>query len=75
MSAKHANNHEHWRERAVQMRTMSDWIEDAATKATMLDLADQYDRLADREQRARIRSVFPMPTLLLTSGEVPGFGP
>ena len=45
MSAKHANNREHWRERAVQMRTMSDWIEDAATKATMLDLADQHDRL------------------------------
>jgi hypothetical protein len=66
MSAKHVNNREHWRERAVQMRTMSDWIEDAATKATMLDLADQYDRLAKR---------VPMPTLLLTSGEVPGFGP
>ena len=48
MSAKHVNNREHWRERAVQMRTMSDWIEDAATKATMLDLADQYDGLAKR---------------------------
>jgi hypothetical protein len=48
MSAKHVNNPEHWRQRAVQMRTMSDWIEDAATKATMLDLADQYDRLAKR---------------------------
>ena len=48
MSAKHVNNREHWWERAVQMRTMSDWIEDAATKATMLDLADQYDRLAKR---------------------------
>ncbi len=48
MSAKYVNNPEHWRERAVQMRTLSDWIEDAATKATMLKLADQYDGLAER---------------------------
>jgi hypothetical protein len=48
MSAKYVNNPEHWRQRAVQMRTLSDWIEDAATKATMLDLADQYDGLAKR---------------------------
>jgi hypothetical protein len=48
MSAKYVNNPEHWRERAVQMRTLSDWIEDAARKATMLDLADQYDGLAKR---------------------------
>ena len=26
----------------MQMPTLSDWIEDAATKSTMLDLADQY---------------------------------
>ena len=32
MSAKYVNNPEHWRERAVQMQTLSDWIEDAATK-------------------------------------------
>jgi hypothetical protein len=48
MSAKYVNNPEHWRQRGVQMRTPSDWIEDAATKATMLDLADQYDGLAKR---------------------------
>jgi hypothetical protein len=48
MSAKYVNNPKHWRQRAVQMRTMSDWIEDAATKATMRDLADQYDGLAKR---------------------------
>ena len=48
MSAKYVNNPEHSRQRAVQMRTLSDWIEDAATKATMLDLADQYDGLAKR---------------------------
>ena len=68
MSAKYVNNPEHWRERAVQMRTLSDWIEDAATKATMLDLADQYHGLAN------VLAV-PMPTLLLTSGEEPRFGP
>ena len=46
MSAKYVNNPEHWRQRAVQMRTLSDLIEDAATKASMLKLADQYDGLA-----------------------------
>ena len=48
MSTEYVNSPEHWRKRAVQMRTLSDWIEDAATKATMLELADQYDGLARR---------------------------
>ena len=43
-------------------------FENAATKATMLDLADQYDRLAKRVGGSGA-------TLLLTSGEVPRFGP
>ena len=68
MSAKYVNNPEHWRQRAAQMRTLSDWIEDAATKATMLDLADQYDGLAKRVGGSEL-------ILLFTSGEVPRFGP
>jgi hypothetical protein len=68
MSAKYVNNPEHWRERAVQMRTLSDWIEDAATKATMLDLADQYDRLAKRVGGSGANP-------FISLGEVPRFGP
>jgi hypothetical protein len=68
MSTKYVNNPEHWRQRAVQMRTLSDWIEDAATKASMLKLADQYDGLAERIGGS------PMPTTSLTSGEEPHFG-
>ena len=68
MSTEYVNSPEHWRKRAVQMRTLSDWIEDAATKATMLELADQYDGLA------RVSAV-PTPNPSLTSGEIPRFGP
>jgi hypothetical protein len=30
------------------MRVMSDWMKDAETKATMLKLAEDYDKLAER---------------------------
>jgi hypothetical protein len=48
MSAQQAINPKHWRDRAAQMRAMSDWMKDAETKATMLKLADDYDKLAER---------------------------
>jgi hypothetical protein len=38
----------HWRDCAEQMRIMSDRTKDAATKATMLKVADDYDALAER---------------------------
>lgn len=48
MSAQQVNDPRHWRDRAAQMRAMSDWMKDAETKATMLKLADDYDKLAER---------------------------
>jgi hypothetical protein len=48
MSAQQINDPRHWRARAAQMRAMSDWMKDAETKATMLKLADDYDKLAER---------------------------
>jgi hypothetical protein len=38
----------HWRGRAAQLRVMSDWMNDAKTRATMLKLAQEYDALAER---------------------------
>ena len=48
MTAQQVNDPRHWRDRAAQMRAMSDWMKDAETKATMLKLAEDYDKLAER---------------------------
>jgi hypothetical protein len=48
MSAQDVGDPKHWRDRAAQMRALSDWTEDAETKATMLKLADEYDKIAER---------------------------
>ena len=67
MSAKYVNNPEHWRERAVQMRTLSDWIEDARRRRLCSSWPTSISRAmevanycfprtwpGDREQRDRI---------------------
>ena len=47
------NNSKHWRDRAAEMRAISESITDPETVAIMLRLANDYDLLADR---ADIRS-------------------
>jgi hypothetical protein len=45
---------EHWRGRAEEMRKHAEDMRDLMAKATLLDIADQYDKLALRaEQRLR----------------------
>jgi len=52
--ASFINDPEHWRQRAEEMRTLADGISDEETRATMLKIAEDYERLAKRaEQRAR----------------------
>ncbi len=48
------NDPGHWRQRAAEMRRLAEAMSDLVAKAGMLQVADQYDRLAFRaEQRLR----------------------
>ena len=51
MPASRVNDYKHWRDRAAEMRALSDMMKDAETVATMLRLAEDYDKLADRADK------------------------
>jgi hypothetical protein len=50
MSASHINDSKHWRDRAAEMRVLSNMMKDSKVVATMLRLANDYDELADRAE-------------------------
>jgi hypothetical protein len=43
-----ANDSQHWRQRGEQLRFLAQDIRDAKTKAIMLRIADDYDKIAER---------------------------
>jgi len=49
------NNEDHWRERAKEARALAEKMDDAQTKRTMLDIAESYDRLADRAKQRKAK--------------------
>ena len=40
------NDFEHWRQRAEEARTLAERMDDRVTKATILRIAGDYDKLA-----------------------------
>jgi hypothetical protein len=52
MASPHfVNNAKHWLDRATEMRNLASEANDAATKALMLRVAEDYDELARRAMR------------------------
>jgi hypothetical protein len=50
-----ANDPEHWRKRAEDMRMLAKEIKDPLSKETMLRIADDYERLAKRAKERATR--------------------
>jgi len=45
----------HWRDRAVEARALADQMSDELSRNTMLKIADDYERLAERAEERRRR--------------------
>jgi hypothetical protein len=48
MATSFINDPEHWRKRAEEARTLANQMNDETAKQTMLSIAADYDRLAER---------------------------
>jgi len=50
-SAHFINDSDHWRKRAEEMRTLAEDLRDPVARATMLRVAEDYEKLAVRADR------------------------
>jgi hypothetical protein len=62
MALQHANDAEHWRDRAAEMRVLSEQMKDPNARSMMLKLANDYEKLADRAEVRATREGKPRPS-------------
>jgi hypothetical protein len=62
MALQGINDAKHWRDRAAEMRVLSDGMKDAEVQSTMLRLANDYDILADRAEDRAKNDIPPRPS-------------
>ena len=48
MTTHYASDPKHWRNRAKEMRALAEGVKDRQAKATMLKIANDYEKLAER---------------------------
>jgi hypothetical protein len=53
MTPNNVHNPQHWQERAAAMRVLAGEISSEEAKTIMLQLAADYDKLADRAEKRR----------------------
>jgi hypothetical protein len=58
----------HWRDRAAEMRVLSDVMIDQESQRMMLKLANDYDKLADRAEDRAARDGTPGPSPIPKAG-------
>jgi hypothetical protein len=59
------NDPDHWRQRAADMRTLARDVQMIEARATMLRIADDYERLAERAEVRTDGKVQKPPTTAL----------
>jgi hypothetical protein len=59
MPSSIVNDPKHWLDRAQEMRRLADYARDDASKQTMLRIAEDYERLAERVEERRASMGLP----------------
>ena len=57
MAPKDIYDSKHWRDRATEMRALAEGMSQTKPAQLLIDLADDYDKLADRAEIRRARDM------------------